>query len=68
MNRNAHSSLIVTHPTNCTDNRLGCKSLWLAQRSLCASQSLFVFNSLASLCRNLAAGRDGFVIPNTIKI
>lgn len=65
MASNAHNSLISTPPTNCTSNRLGCKSLWLAQRSLCASQSLFVFNSLASLCRNVAAGRDGFAISNS---
>ena len=44
---NAHNSLIST-PTNCTGNR------W--------ESFLFVFNSLASLCRKRAAGRDWFVI------
>ena len=44
---NAHNSLIST-PTNCTSNR--------------REPFLFVFNSFASLCRNVAAGRDGFVL------
>ena len=52
MQNNAHNSLISTSPTNCTDNR--------------RESFLFVFNSIASLCHKLAAGRDGFVIINQI--
>ena len=47
MDSHSHNSLIST-PTNCTSNR--------------REAFLFVFNSFASLCRKLAAGRDGFVI------
>ena len=43
----SHNSLIVI-PTNYTDNR--------------PEAFLFIFNSFASLCRKVAAGRDGFVI------
>lgn len=49
MPNNAHNSLIST-PTNCTGNR--------------REPFLFVFNSFASICRKLAAGRDGFVMFN----
>jgi len=48
MDSHSHNSLIFTPPTNCTSNR--------------RETFLFVFNSSASLCRNLAAGRDGFNI------
>ena len=47
MASNAHNSLIVTSPMNCTGSR--------------REAFLFVFNSFASLCRKLAAGWDGFV-------
>ena len=49
---NAHNSLISTS-TDCTSNR--------------RESFLFVFNSFASLCRNVAVGWDGFVIPNNMK-
>lgn len=45
MNTNIHNSLIFT-PTDCTSNR--------------REAFRFVFNSIASLCRKRAAGRDGF--------
>ena len=41
---------LLPPPTNCTDNRRG--------------SFRFVFNSIASLCRKVAAGRDGFVVSN----
>ena len=47
MNTNVCNSLILTTTTNCTGNR--------------REPFLFVFNSFASLCRNVAVGRDGFV-------
>ena len=48
MDSHSHNSLILPPPTNCTGNR--------------RESFLFVFNSIASLCRKFAAGRDGFVI------
>ena len=51
---NAHNLLISTPPTNCTGNR--------------REPFLFVFNSVASLCRKVAAGWDGFVIVNSQSI
>lgn len=53
MNANVCNSLILPLPTNCTSNR--------------REDFLFVFNSFVSLCRKLAAGRDGFVFANKIK-
>lgn len=51
MASNAHNPLIVTLPTNCTGGR--------------RESFLFVFNSFVSLCRNVAAGWDGFAISNS---
>jgi len=48
MNANVCNSLIP--PTKCISNR--------------REAFLFVFNSSASLCRNVAAERDGFLTPN----
>ena len=48
MLNNAHNSLIVTLSANCTGNR--------------RESFLFVFNSIASLCRKSVAGQDWFVI------
>jgi len=50
MDSHSHNSLIST-PTNCTSN--------------CREAFRFVFNSVASLCRNVAARWDGFVIITT---
>ena len=50
MDSHSHNSLI-SPPTNCTGNR--------------REDFLFVFNSFASLCRKVVAGRDGFVISKT---
>lgn len=50
---NAHNSLILPLPTNCTGNR--------------REAFLFVFNSFASLCRNVAAGWDCFSIVYILK-
>ena len=47
MASNAHNSLIVTTPTNCTGNRWG--SLF------------FDFNSFTSICRKLAADRGTII-------
>ena len=60
---NAHNSLISTPPpTNCTDTRLGDGSSSEASDSEAENKNfLFVFNSFASLHRNVAVGRDGFV-------
>ena len=45
-------------------DRFICNSLIITPRKSprnCRGISLFVFNSIASLCRKVAAGRDGFV-------
>lgn len=52
MLRKGSHNLLIPTPTNCTSNR--------------RESFLFVFNSFATLCRKLAAGRDGFVISNLI--
>jgi len=49
---NIHNSLILPLPADCKSNR--------------REDFLFVFNSIASLCRKFAAGQDGFVISNNI--
>ena len=54
MLNNAHNSLIVPPPTKCTGNR--------------REAFLFVFNSFACTCRNVAAGRDVTIHLKTNKM
>lgn len=59
---NIHNSLIFTPPAKRTSNRQGEGSSSEASDSEAENKNfLFVFNSIAPLCRKLAAGRDGFV-------
>ena len=66
MDSHSHNSLIFT-PTPRIAQVIGEDEGTAGGRSDSAAENknfLFVFNSFASLCRKVAAERDGFLTPN----